>query len=90
MIAGYGLASAVRAASGQTQYFTFSALSDRFYLKRLTTVHTHIHTTTSESTMHGDSQLIRSSQGEASRSGTSQHSARTSRGSNQKPSGYES
>ena len=45
-------------------------------------VHTHIHTPTAESTMQGDSQLVRSSQGEVSRSGTPRHSARKSRGSN--------
>jgi hypothetical protein len=37
------------------------ALSRRFYPKRLTSVNTHIDTPTAESTMQGDSQLVRSS-----------------------------
>ena len=41
-----------------------------------------------ESTTEGDSQLVRSSQGEGSYSGTPQHSSRRSWGSNQQPSGY--
>ena len=45
-------------------------------------IHAHIHSLTAVSTTQGDSQLVRSSQGEASRSGTPPHSARRSRGSN--------
>ena len=36
-------------------------------------VHAHIHTPPAESTKQGDSQLVKSSQGEASRSGTPRH-----------------
>ena len=39
---------------------------------------------------HIDSQLVRSSQGEAPCSGTPRHSTRRCRGSNQRPSGYQS
>ena len=45
-------------------------------------IHAHIPPPTAESAPQGDSQLVSSSQGEASRSGTPPHSARTSRGSN--------
>ena len=37
-------------------------------------IHAHIHTPTVESNMEGDGQLVGSSQGEASRSGTPRHS----------------
>ena len=40
---------------------TIRAFSRRFYPKRLTSVNTHIDTPTAESTMQGDSQLVRSS-----------------------------
>ena len=40
---------------------TIRAFSRRFYPKRLTSVDTHIDTPTVESTMQGDSQLVRSS-----------------------------
>ena len=44
-------------------------------------INAHIHTLTAVSAMPGDSQLVRSSQGEvASRSGTPRHSARRTRG----------
>ena len=52
-------------------------------------IHEHIHTPTAESATQGDGQLVRSSQGEASRSGTPRHSARRSWGSNQRPPGYQ-
>ena len=48
-------------------------------------VRAHIHTPTAESTTQGDSQLVKSSQGEASRSTLRGRS----RGSNQRPSGYQ-
>ena len=35
-------------------------LADAFYPKRLKSANTHIDTPTAESTMHGDSQLVRS------------------------------
>ena len=54
-------------------------------------IHAHIHTPTVVSTiMQGDCQLVRSSQGEVSCSGTPHHSARRSWGSNQQPSSYQS
>ena len=40
---------------------TVRAFSRRLYPKRLTSVNTHIDTPTAESTMQGDSQLVRSS-----------------------------
>ena len=46
-------------------YITF-IFSWRFYPKQLTTIHSHIPTPTAESTTQGDSQLVRSIQGEAS------------------------
>ena len=57
-------------------------LEDAFKPKRFTTIHPHIHTPTAESTTQGDSQLVRSIHGEASRSGPPRRSARRSRGSN--------
>ena len=57
-------------------------LEDALIQSDLQIIYTHFHTPTAESTMQGNSQLDRSSQGEASRSGTTQHSARRRRGSN--------
>ena len=64
---------------------TFRAFCPHLHPKRLT-IQSHIHTPTAESTTQGDSQLLRSSQGEVSPSGTPRHSDRRSRGSNQQPS----
>ena len=68
-------------------YILFRVLSR---LKRLTTVHARIHTPTAVSTPQGDRQLVRSSQGEGSRSGTPRHSARRTGDRTSQPYGYKS
>ena len=56
-------------------------LSTLYKATMVTTIHTHVHTPTAETTTQGDRQLVGSSQCEVTCSGTPQHSARRSRGS---------
>ena len=69
-------------------YTALSVLKALHNIASHSPVHTHIHTPTAMSTMQGDSQLVRSSQGEASHSETPRHTRR-SWDSNQQPSGYQ-
>ena len=62
---------------------------NEYHITSHSPIHAHIHSATAVSTMQSDSQLVRSSLGEASCSGTPRHSARRSQGSNLQPSGYQ-